>query len=188
MIAEDPAWFPVIEAVWGDGARRITRYAIKKEPDVFDPVYLRTLTESADARFTFRMIDRELYQRCLSMGWSRDFVGLFESWEQYRDLGIGVVAMDGNEIVAGASSYTRYKGGIEIEIDTRTEYRRQGLAVSCASRLILACLERGLYPSWDAHTPISAALAEKLGYHIDRPYVTYAINQWLIPSNTGGTL
>ena len=33
----------------------------------------------------------------------------------------------------------------------------------CASALILHCLDRGLYPSWDAATPISVALAERLG-------------------------
>ena len=41
--------------------------------------------------------------------------------------------------------------------------------------LILECLERGLYPSWDAHTEISAALAEKLGYHVSHPYVVYEV-------------
>ena len=66
--------------------------------------------------------------------------------------------------------------GIEIEIDTRQDYRRRGLASACAAKLILACLDRDLYPSWDAHTEISVALAEKLGYHMDHPYVTYAIN------------
>ena len=40
---------------------------------------------------------------------------------------------------------------------------------------ILECLERGLYPSWDAHTEISAALAEKLGYHVSHPYVVYEV-------------
>ena len=70
-------------------------------------------------------------------------------------------------MAAGASSYTWYRGGIEIEIDTKAEYRRQGLALCCASALLLHCLERGLYPSWDAATPISVALAEKLGYHFE---------------------
>ena len=75
--------------------------------------------------------------------------------------------------VAGASSYTVYRGGIEIEIDTRVDFRRQGLATACGARLILNCLERGLYPSWDAHSRASLSLAEKLGYKLDRPYPAY---------------
>ena len=30
--------------------------------------------------------------------------------------------------------------------------RNRGLASACGAALILECLERGLYPSWDAHT------------------------------------
>ena len=176
IIAEDPAWFPIIEQVYGQRAQRITRYAIKKEPDVFDRERLEGFIRALDPQFRLCMIDEQLYHRCLTGGWSSDFVQLFDGWEQYNALGLGVVAMDGDEIVAGASSYTRYRDGIEIEIDTRADYRRRGLASACAAKLILACLDRGLYPSWDAHTEISVALAEKLGYHMDRPYVTYAIN------------
>jgi predicted GNAT family acetyltransferase len=76
-------------------------------------------------------------------------------------------------LVAGASSYSVYSGGIEIEIDTKPEYRRKGLATACGSKLILECLKRGLYPSWDAYDLRSAALAKKLGYQIDRPYVVF---------------
>lgn len=36
-------------------------------------------------------------------------------------------------------------------------------------------IERGLYPSWDAANKASVALAEQLGYHFDREYVTYCI-------------
>ncbi len=71
--------------------------------------------------------------------------------------------MKNGELVAGASSYAFYKGGIEVEIDTKEEERRKGLALVCAAKLILECLERGLYPSWDAHNKESLALAEKLG-------------------------
>ena len=178
MIAEDDAWHPIIEAVWGERAHRFTRYAIKKEPDVFDRARLQDFVAALDADYQLRMIDEALYYRCLHEGWSNDFVVQFGSWERYRELGLGVVAMHGDEIVAGASSYTRYKDGIEIEIDTREDYRRRGIATACAAKLILACLDRGLYPSWDAHTMISVALAEKLGYHMDHPYVTYAISDY----------
>ena len=77
------------------------------------------------------------------------------------------------EIVSGASSYSSYVRGIEIEIDTREDYRRRGLAYICGAKLVLECLGRGWYPSWDAQNQWSVALAEKLGYHFDHEYVTY---------------
>lgn len=179
MIADRPSWYPVIEAVFGSDAERFHRIAIQKEPDVFDTAHLRTLADALPAGYHLKRIDDTLYHRCLSDSWSRDFVGLFDSCEHYRAMGLGVVAMYGDEIAAGASSYSRYRDGIEIEIDTRPAHRRRGLASACGAALILDCLSRGLYPSWDAHTEISASLAEKLGYHRAAPYVTYTIQQWL---------
>ena len=88
---------------------------------------------------------------------------------------IGVVISKDGLIISGASSYSRYQNGIEIEIDTRKEYRRNGFACICAAKLILECLKRNLYPSWDAHNKASAALAEKLGYHYSHAYTALEI-------------
>ena len=94
----------------------------------------------------------ELLFRLLQKGeWSHDLCSQFADYADYERRGIGVAALYQGTPVAGASSYTVYRGGIEIEIDTRVDFRRQGLATACGARLILNCLERGLYPSWDAH-------------------------------------
>ena len=45
----------------------------------------------------------------------------------------------------------------------------------CSAALILACLRRGWYPSWDAQNPASLSLAEKLGYHFSHAYVAYEV-------------
>ena len=88
---------------------------------------------------------------------------------------MGVVILKDGEPVSGASSYSSYNDGIEIEIDTKEEYRRQGLAYICAAALIVECLKRGKYPSWDAQNLWSVALAEKLGYHFDKEYTAYEV-------------
>ena len=89
---------------------------------------------------------------------------------------IGAVdALRDGEVLAGASSYSSYPGGIEIEIDTRKDQRRQGLARACGARLMLECLERGLFPSWDAANKTSAHLAETLGYRFREEYVVYEL-------------
>ena len=91
--------------------------------------------------------------------------------------GLGVVLLKDGEVVSGASSYSGYIGGIEIEIDTREDYRRKGVAYICGAKLILECLDRKWYQSWDAQNRWSVALAEKLGYHFDHAYVAYEI-EW----------
>ena len=79
-------------------------------------------------------------------------------------------------IVAGASSYTRYKEGIEIEVDTIEDERRKGLATIVCAALILQCLEEGLYLGWDARNMNSVRLAEKLGYEFDHEYTAYEVS------------
>ena len=95
---------------------------------------------------------------------------------QQPQLGRGVVALKDGKIVAGASSYTRYKNGIEIEVDTLESERRNHLATVCCSALILNCLEEGLYPSWDAHNMNSVHLAQKLGYEFSHEYAAYEVS------------
>ena len=88
-------------------------------------------------------------------------------------MGRGMVILRDGKIVSGASSYTRYQEGIEIEVDTVPAERRKHLATIVCSALILNCLEEGLYPSWDAQNMNSVHLAEKLGYEYDHEYVAY---------------
>jgi len=175
MVPQHDGWAAQIEACYGARARRTVRYAIKKEPDVFSRETLKKMAESLGDEYDIRMIDEELYEKCLNEEWSRDLVSQFGSYERYKRLGLGVAAVKDGFPVSGASSYTVYHGGIEIEIDTKEPYRRRGLALACGARLILECLERGLYPSWDAQNLWSVALAEKLGYHFDHEYTVYEV-------------
>lgn len=162
----------MIEEAYGDGVRFFTRYATKKETE-FDLGHLQKLVDDLPESFDMKLIDRNLYEACLVEEWSRDLVGNYIDVEQFLDLGLGYVILHKGQVVSGASSYASYSGGIEIEVDTREDYRGLGLARACAAQLILACLDRNLYPSWDAHTLTSLKLAEKLGYQLDKPYQAY---------------
>lgn len=176
MTAFSAEWFALIEAAYGEKAKKVSRFSIKKETDVFDKEKLYALSEAVSDKFTLRMIDREIFDFCKKHDWCRDFVSLYADYDEYQSLGLGFVALKNGEPVSGASSYSSYRGGIEIEIDTKEEYRRQGLATACGARLMLECLKRGLYPSWDAQNRWSVSLAEKLGYHFNHEYIAYEIN------------
>nr|MCU0481496.1 GNAT family N-acetyltransferase [Anaerolineae bacterium] len=63
--------------------------------------------------------------------------------------------------------------GIEIQIDTKPDYRGKGLATVAAAHLMLHSLENNLAPSWDAATEISAKMAQKLGYTPQGTYEFY---------------
>lgn len=175
MVPQDETWADLISHCYGNKAKRITRYAIKKETDVFDTKKLLSAVNSLPSDYSLMMIDEKIFNLCKNNDWSYDLVSQYAGYEKYNKLGLGVVVFKDGNLVSGASSYTRYKNGIEIEIDTKKEYRKKGLAYACGAKLILECLKRGLYPSWDAHNLASVALAEKLGYHFSHEYTAYEI-------------
>lgn len=175
MVPQDEAWARLIETCYGDRARKVTRYATKKEPDVFDVPKLEQAILELPKGYRLAMLDEQGYHMCRSNGWANDLVSQYKDYDTYQRLGLGVTAWKDGELAAGASSYSTYREGIEIQINTREDQRRKGLAYACGAKLILECLKRGLYPSWDAHNKRSLALAEKLGYHASHEYTAYEI-------------
>lgn len=175
MIPESSEWDKLIEKEYEGKCCRSMRYAIKKEPSVFNRTKLSEYIEKLPEGYVLKKIDEQFYNSVKHEKWSRDLCSQFLTYEDYEKYGLGFVVLHHDEVVCGASSYTIYDKGIEIEIDTKEEYRRKGLAAACASKLILECLNKGLYPSWDAANRASVALAEKLGYHFDKEYVTYEV-------------
>lgn len=187
LVPQNEGWKTLVTQIYGENANIVSRYAFKKEPRIFDKQKLEKAAASLPEQYRLSMIDRRLYHLCRAEAWSADLVSQFSTYEKYQELGLGVVICKDNSPVSGASSYSRYRGGIEIEIDTKEEYRRKGLAYACGARLILECLKRNLYPSWDAQNKGSAALAEKLGYHYSHTYtaieVRNASSYWRQPLN-----
>ena len=174
MIPQNEDWAKLIEESFVS-AKRVIRYAIKKDTK-FDKKLLRRETKKLPAGYELVRIDSELYDKCLMNPVTADFVSSFDSKEHYLEMGRGMVILKDGEIVSGASSYTRYRDGIEIEVDTVEQERRRHLATIACSALILSCLEEGLYPSWDAQNMNSVHLAEKLGYEFDHEYVAYEVS------------
>lgn len=177
VVPENAEWAGLIEECCGEHAVRVTRYAMKKEPQVFDREKLRAITDSLSDGYALKMIDEPLFWHCQKYAWCRDWTAQYDDYAAFQRYGLGVAVMKDGEPVSGASSYSGYRGGIEIEIDTREDYRRRGLAAICGAKLILECIDRGWYPSWDAQNLWSVALAEKLGYHFDYEYTAYEVRK-----------
>ena len=175
MVPQNDEWAAHIEECRKEDAKKVERYAIKKEGNIFDKEFLQTVVDGLSDEYQLKMIDEALFHRCRELSWCRDWVALYDDYAHYEKYGLGAIILKDGEIVSGASSYSSYNGGIEVEIDTRQDYRRKGLAYAAGAKLILECLKRGLYPSWDAQNKWSVALAEKLGYHYSHTYAAYEI-------------
>lgn len=175
MVPQNDEWAKLIEMCYGEKAKKVTRYAIKKELNIFDVEKLEQDILDLPQGYELKLLEESEYNMCRGNDWAKDLVSNYKNYDMYKKLGLGVVILRNGELVAGASSYSTYNEGIEIEIDTREDHRRKGLAYACGARLIMECLQRGLYPSWDAQNKWSVDLAEKLGYHFSHEYTAYEI-------------
>lgn len=138
----------------------------------YDPDYSQgAMTQ----RFRIIRIDETYYASIRKQNWSKDLSSNYPNYRFFRQWGFGFLVQEVStgKIVAGASSFSSSRDSIEIEIDTAPEYRRRGLATAVAARMVLECIRRDKYPSWDAANLISVRIAEKLGYHLEEEYICY---------------
>lgn len=179
LVPQTMEWERLIEKVYGKIVIPYKRYSFKMKEDGFPQKELLRIVDGLNADFTLTNMEEcsDLFDEVSRTSWARDWISQFHGYEDYRKRGIGTVLRYKGELVAGASSYTVYSGGIEIQIDTREDFRNQGLGKVCGAALILRCLEQGCCPSWDADNEISARLACSLGYVLDREYTVYRIQQ-----------
>lgn len=163
------------EEAFGAEARRTRRYAFEKSNGGFDRERLQALAGQLPEGVSLRPFDGALYKLAMRLPWARDFCGQFRNERDFLTRGLGVAALKDGELVGGASSYTVYSGGVEIQVETRRDMYRQGIATACCAKLILQCLARGWHPSWDAANAASAGLAKKLGYRESGSYTAWEL-------------
>ncbi len=173
IVPQNEAWGKLVEDIYGEKVEKTIRYATKKEIQSFDKERLEGYVKKLNPQYQLVQIEENLFESTQKESWSLDFCSQFTDYKQFEKYGVGFVILHEGNPICGASSYTYYNKGIEIEIGTLPKFRRRGLATICASKLILECLERNLYPSWDAANEESLALARKLGYNFNYEYNTY---------------
>lgn len=177
LVPGSAGWEELIRRMLGERAVPFTRYAVRCQPGDLQKDKLIRFTRSLPQGFRIQPVGREIYFTLVEEEWAWDLCGCFADVEEFLEQGLGFVVTRDGLLVAGACSYAVCDGAIEIEIDTRPDFRRMGLAKACGARLILECLARGIYPGWDAHNEPSLALAEKLGYRLDHPYTAFWVEE-----------
>ena len=175
-IVHTEEWKKRIETIHDGRNDKFQRYAFRKNDKDLNRDGLESLLSNLPEGYELKKIDASIAYDSSFQELSEDFTSQYESIDDYLNKGVGYCILYNGQVVCGASSYSVYDGGIEIEVDTHPDHRRRGLATVASSALILDCLERGKYPNWDAANLDSVYLAEKLGYVLEEPYDTYYIN------------
>lgn len=176
VIVETEAWKNQIEAVHQGSFEKFSRYKFRKDPEDLDRNRIQTFLTTLSDGYELKRIDESLANEPSLHEISEDFIGQFHSVDDYVNRGAGFCILYKGQVVCGASSYSIYDDGIEIEVGTDSKHRQKGLATVASAALIIDCLDNGIYPSWDAANLESVKLAQKFGYILEGPYDTYYIN------------
>ena len=84
MVPRNDEWAALIELCYGDKAKKVTRYAIKKEPEVFDVVKLQQAVSALPDGYELRMIEETEYTMCQNSDWANDLVSQYKDYETYK--------------------------------------------------------------------------------------------------------
>ncbi|MDM5258968.1 GNAT family N-acetyltransferase [Bacillus toyonensis] len=176
VIVNSEEWKKRLEAFYERKIDKFLRYKFKRNSEFFNRSKLQSFISTLPKGYELRRIDEHIANNSTLHKLSEDFTSQFQSVEDYLNRGIGYSILYNGAVICGASSYSIYDEGIEIEVATDLNHRRKGLATVVSAALILDCLEKGKYPNWDAANTTSAKLAEKLGYVFDKAYDTYFVD------------
>ena len=175
-IVDSDEWKNRIETVHSGSIEKFQRYRFNKNPEHLDKKHIQKLLSTLPEGYEIRRINKNIAKVTSFRELSEDFVSQFDSIDDFINRGVGYAILSEGQVVSAATSFSIYDDGIEIEVASHPNHRRKGLATITASALILDCLDRGIYPSWDGANMESVELAQKLGYIFKESYDTYFID------------
>ncbi len=172
LLLASEGWEELVQSIHGSKLIPVPRYAFTSE--ALDVEQIRKLASEVPDGCRLVKMDLELARRlgAEKSRFAEDHMRLFDSPEDFIERGFGFCLLHGDQIASVATTFAICSKGIEIQINTRKEHQRKGLATVVAAALILHSLEQALNPNWDAANESSVGLAAKLGY---TPQGTYSM-------------
>jgi GNAT superfamily N-acetyltransferase len=173
----DPAWEHALLSHNENHPEAVPRFRIAQKDYDFDPDLLQTYIDALPPGFEMVRFDTDIYAAAMSADWSKEFCETFDSADDYLRRGFGFAVLHNGAFVSGTSTMTVYDGGAELQVATREDYRRKGLALPCAAAMVKECAARNLRPCWDAANETSKHMALKLGYEYAGVYTTVVMRR-----------
>jgi RimJ/RimL family protein N-acetyltransferase len=163
-------WHDMLRNAWGEQLQPYTRVEFDA-PLTWDRPRLQSLIDALPDGFRLRRVTGVDAARFRELADS--LVYNFASLEEFIMLGAGFGVEHDGRFVSGCSSFAISSHSLEFEIQTHPDFRERGFAQAAAAAMIQHCIDQRLTACWDAHNPISAALATKLGFVNPRPYTAF---------------
>lgn len=177
IIPEDMCWYSILSECIQEntilplqqGKRHLMQIQVTK--DLYEQWKMTVARLPEDIKLV--ELNQEQFDLVVTDRYLHNFVCCFENYYEFQKMGMGYFLKKGDEIIGGASSFTRYNEGIEVQIAVNPDYRGRGLAKICGARLLMECYHRNLYPNWDCANPTSESVARSLGYVLKQEVEIY---------------
>lgn len=166
-------WYPAL-AAWSKESHATVRYACESDPAGFSKEKLRALACPPQG-MAIVPFDEALLTQALAAQWSEDQTGAFLSPADFLRDGFGMALVRDGALLSGCASFCRHADGYEIQVDTHPDARGKGYATMVCAAFILALLEKGMLPYWDAANAKSMRLAQKLGFTFTRAFPAWIL-------------
>ncbi len=110
---------------------------------------------------------------------SSRILGSWDSYDQFINRSVGIVAVNGSSIVAVLIGSGRYQDVIPIDIMTNAEHRKKGLASILTQHFVNKCVDRRLIAQWNCveSNIASRNTVEKAGFEFlkKKPFYWFEI-------------
>ena len=173
IIPISKAWRELIFQVHGHHLKQMQ--GITFSPESLNLKHLRNLQKRIPFDCHIQRVDISLASQLRDEGLS-SFPG-FSTLDDFAERGIGFCATIEGRIISHVVSLMQCREGIHIGIETDPDFRNKGFATVIGAKLLVHCIEQGIYPHWSAsyENATSIHLAEKLGYVRDAVYEALSV-------------
>ena len=171
IIPISEAWRALFKSIFQVHGHHLKQMqGITFSPESLDLKHLRNLQKRIPFDCQIQRVDISLASQLRDEGLS-SFPG-FSTLADFAERGIGFCATIEGRIISHVVSLMECREGIHIGIETDPDFRNKGFATVIGAKLLVHCIEQGIYPHWSAscENATSIHLAEKLGYVRDAVY------------------
>ena len=172
---ENEEWVNIFVKIFTD---RITRLPFTEyHADTLDAENLMGIIQRLPAGYELKRLNKKLCEQLTRDIANEYFFENYISIEDFIERGIGFCVLFNGEIVSAATSMASSRNEIDIEIETKENFQKQGLGTIVGAQLVLHCVQNNVNPKWLAANEDSEKLAERLGYLKGESYETFEIEE-----------
>jgi RimJ/RimL family protein N-acetyltransferase len=156
------------------GFKAVERLQLKRPFQSFD---MSSWKESLPSHYSVAEMNEKNFTQCK---WSPFVLSCYGDKDRFFTTGVGFCILDQERVISESYGLFIANGQAEIGVITDPEYRGQNLGTIGCAIMLDYCYKNNLEPYWncDVKNSASAAIAKKLGFEEDSPYLFL---KWITP-------